>query len=199
MAFVTDTFTDSNGTPLTSHTGETGATWTSHGASAGIPTTQSNRLVPAAAECVQYASGTPASAEYDVEADVYASTTSGDAAVLARVSTSANTWYLAQYNSSGAAWRLYKRVSGTWTELGSFSQTLTAGNTYRLKLQIRDAAKKLFVDGVERISSADNAITAAGKAGIRFDGGTGTGLHLDNFQASDPVSRANMLSLLGVS
>ena len=58
-----------------------------------------------------------------------------------------------------------------------------------MKLEIRDAAKKVFIDGVERISSTDNAITAAGKAAIRYynsDWGFGTtGKAIDNFVATN--------------
>ena len=67
---------------------------------------------------------------------------------------------------------------------------LVNGTTSHLKLEIRDATKKFFIDGVERISSSDNAITAAGKAAIRYynsDWGFGTtGKPLDNFRATNP-------------
>src|SRR5207253_2474083 len=82
-------------------------------------------------------------------------------------------------------WHLVQIVSGTQTELGSYHQVLVAGTTYHMKLEIRDAAKKVFIDGVERISSSDNTITAAGKAAIRYedsDFGLGTtGMPIDNF------------------
>ena len=58
-----------------------------------------------------------------------------------------------------------------------------------MKLEIRDATKKVFIDGVERISSSDNTISAAGKAAIRYinsDWGFGTtGKAIDNFLATN--------------
>ncbi len=35
-----------------------------------------------------------------------------------------------------------------------------------MKFEVRDAAKKGYVDDVEKISSADNALTSVGKAGL---------------------------------
>lgn len=179
--FVSDTFTDANGTTLQLHTGETGATWTKLAGSDSV--IQSNRLDPPAAESVYSASGTPAGVEYDVTADLVTLNPvgTGDSAVLGRLVDNSN-YYLAQHSSAGGAWRIFKKVTGSFTQLGTFSQSLSASTTYALKLEIRDATKKLYVDGVERVSTTDNALTAAGVAGIRC---AATNYHLDNFQAVD--------------
>ena len=190
MSFVTDTFTDTDSTALTSHTGETGATWTKHTSygAATIGTIQSNRLRSGDVTndiCV-YASGSPATAEYDVQCDLVAmgavtNTFSGPAG---RIDTAANTMYLVQSRIAAAQHRLFKGVTGTFTQLGSFTATLASCT---VMLQIRDAAKKMFLNGVEQISSADNAITAAGKAGLRMkdDVSNSSGCHIDNFSATD--------------
>ncbi len=99
MAFVTDSFTDTNGTLLSSHTGETGATldetfrvvWGAHhpGTSRTGSTGQSQRT-----RILYYASGAPASADYDVEMDLVCvgTTDTGTAfGVLGRVATGAET------------------------------------------------------------------------------------------------------------
>ena len=74
-AFVTDTFTDTNGTAITSHTGELGATWAiwTPGNSATTPNViQSNLLISAEVNtnAWYYASGTPSSADYTVSANL---------------------------------------------------------------------------------------------------------------------------------
>lgn len=187
---VSDSFTDTAGTLLENHTGATGATWTKHSASTTTAQiTDAGRIRPSAvssATALYYASGVPASAEYDVTADfVVMSLVTIFTGITARTDTTANTFYFVRYNQTqGQLWQLYKFVAGTATLLGSFAQTLTVGQTYAVKLQIRDAAKKVFIDGVEQISSVDNAITAAGRAGVRLLDGSASdagALHLDNF------------------
>jgi hypothetical protein len=82
---------------------------------------------------------------------------------------------------------LLKVVAGAETNLGSHALTPVASETHTIKLQIRDAAKKVFVDTVERISSADNAITATGKAGVKWVGAqtSTTTIHMDDFSVND--------------
>lgn len=206
--FVSDSFTDTDSTALQSHTGETGATWTKHASGLGADAIINNNQLAFtdAAGAEYYASGTPASAEYDVEADVVVVDTTRDSAVgvLGRVDTSALTWYLADHVGSLNQWRLFRRVNGSFTSLGSFSQDLTNATTYELKLEIRDAAKKLYVDGVERISNADDNVKPAGRAGVRLDSTPGNtdGMRLDDFVATDlSVGGGDFtprMSLLGV-
>lgn len=196
MAFVDDTFTDAENTLVQNHTGEIGATWTKHsGSGTDAKVTNANRVIASASDqrAIYYASGVPANAEYDVEGSIRAVTNDGideDISVAGRMSTTATTFYFAENNPLGTdAWYLYKVVSGTFTSLGSYAQTLTAGNSYTVKLEIRDAAKKVYVDTVERISSTDNAITAAGRAGFYLwrdlVASNTTGFHLDSITASD--------------
>lgn len=194
MAFVTDTFSGGSDVALTSHAGEVGATW------AQIPTTfgsirvsAAGRAYPAAAQVATcYPVGTPASAEYDVAADVVCLSTSGlsglSLGVGGRYSTSDETGYLVR--TSGTQWGLLRGNSGSFTSLGTFNQTLAAGTTYALKLEIRNSAKKVYIDGVAQITSADNSIASTGVPvlrGVVAGGGTATaGVHLDNFTAADP-------------
>lgn len=189
---VSDSFTDTTNTLLQSHTGELGATWTRHTSSAA-----NNLAISSGGRCraafdsvtiIYYASGNPVTAEYDVQATFRPMTlVSGEAGGIAgRMSIAANTMYGARYIVASTQWQLFKVVGGTLTSLGLASATLTAATDYVVKLQIRNAAKKLFVDGVEILSSTDNAITSTGQAGFRvFTVGNGdtTGMHFDNFTA----------------
>jgi hypothetical protein len=188
MPFVSDTMTDTNGTALASHVGEIGATWAVHQSATGTATIQGNRLRYGNNNNTGrwYASGVPATSEYDVEADFYCvNAAASNAGILGRADTASDTYYYARF-VAGEGWRLYKFVSGTPSLLDSVSATLTNSTNYSVKLEIRNATKRLYVNGVLTLSSADNAITATGRAGIRFvASSTLNGLEIDNFVATD--------------
>lgn len=191
MIFSSDTFTGTDATVLSSHTGETGAAWAAHPSSANnaVLTNASKLRGDGAGLALYYASGSPATAEYDVDVGFTAvvGATGLYYGVAGRIDVSADTYYVAYYDKGAVAWALAKFVAGAGANLGSASAILTHGQTYALKLQIRDGTKKVFVNAVEVISSADNAITAAGKAGVYVSGQStnSTGYHLDNFSAND--------------
>jgi len=192
---VNDTFTEASDTTLASHTGETGATWAKHASYAGTirvigATDRIRQDAVSGGDAVYYASGTPATAEYDVQASLYVASNVDFAGLCGRIDTAANTYYLVIYYQANGTWVLDKVVAGTATNLGTYTQALTLSQSYTVKLEIRDATKKVYIDGVERISSADNAITAAGKGGVRINASSNsgtdiTGYHLDTFSVTD--------------
>ncbi len=190
--FTSDDFTGAEFTSLSSHTPSGGGSWTLHPSySNPLQISNANRAKNAAGSGsgAAYHSGTPATAEHDITGDFTYFSGGGteDIGICGRMSTTANTMYMWRYVGNG--WQLFKFVAGSATLLGSWSQSVSAGSTQAGKLEIRGAAKKGFVEGVERVSSSDNAITAAGRAGIRaFAGATNTSsTHIDNFVAADPV------------
>jgi hypothetical protein len=193
MPFASDTFTDTAGTELSLHTPSGGGSWTLHGSyTRTMVVSDANRCRQggtAGASCY-YHSASPASAEYDVSADLYVKTNNPiTMGVAGRIDTATNTMYATRYVSGSTQWELLRISGGSSASLGTYVQTLATETAYRVKLEVRDAAKKVFIDGVERISSADNAITAAGRAGVRqgsnTSGADGTGYHLDNWEAAD--------------
>lgn len=213
MAVVQDTFTDTAGTLLTSHTGEVGATWTNHPVfEATIQITDVNRIRPSTAStangCLAYASGVPSTADYSVSVVVVAKSLDDLAGVRGRHDTTANTCYEAIYNAVGIStqWRLAKRVAGAFTELGTFSQAISLDTAYTLKLEMIGTAIKLYVDDVERVSVTDGDVTAVGRAAVTFWGDDVTpsntvGIHLDSLTADVAgVSRRQGLraALMGV-
>ncbi len=208
MLFSQDTFTDTSGTALDAHTGEIGASWAVHASALGVmEITNANRLYVLAGNtntARYYASGVPASPDYDVEVDLVmlASNATGTSAeawgVLGRVDTAANNRYEAHYLMPDAIWQLRKSVAGTGSTLGTpYSQVLSANTTYRLKLQMRGTTLKLFVDGVERCSATDSDFSAAGRAGLvgldGFESSYSIGPHFDNFAATDAASGRKFL------
>lgn len=74
--------------------------------------------------------------------------------------------------------------SGSATNIGTpVSITLTAGQTYRLKVVVSGNSHKVYVNDVLYISQTDSTFTAAGYVGLRFynnSGSTQTGT-FDNF------------------
>lgn len=185
--FVIDTFSgEAAGTDLSAHTGEAGTTWTALSGEIRIAASGRCYNVHSAGHSYYRASGSPATAEYDVELDVIGVTTlTVSVGVAGRIDDVSNLYFGDALQGTGL--RLFKRVAGTFTQLGSYATTVDGSYDARLRLEIRDDAKKLYENGVQRISSADNVLTAAGNAGVRADGvsGSTTGLHFDNLTATD--------------
>jgi lysophospholipase L1-like esterase len=197
--FVTDTFTDTAGTALASHTGETGATWTrtTMNATGDLRITAGGRVRPnttTGGGSFYAASGTPGGTNYGVQAGVYVAGThnNGYAGVVLRNqggSGSEQTYWVI-YNGFSGSWELWKTPSGSpsGTQIGSgVSATLTVGQTYTLRLAVVGSLLKAYVDGVEIISTSDTSVTGTGTAGIVGYGTwlDSTGLHLDDFRADD--------------
>jgi hypothetical protein len=163
--FLNDTFTEASNTALTSHTSDSGHSWSAQTDTmtvlGGVGYVGGGSAITTA---FQISSATPGAAEYDVTIVCQHTANAGNEGSLGR-RTASNTYYTT-YCASGTV-QLDKVVSGVSTNLGSWAGGLANGVDYTSKLEIRDAAKKVFIDGVERISSADNAITAAGAVGIR--------------------------------
>jgi hypothetical protein len=196
--FAADTFTGADGTAIVGggYTASDGGTWSEHpNELAGTAClSDANACRTSAAGLSMYIhSATPGGAEYDVELDVICKTAASPADVTGpagRILTAARTYYFGNHSRAGATWELRKFVGGVNTLLGSSAGALTAGVTYHAKLEIRNAAKKLFVDGVELISSADNVIAGAGQAGFRQSSAgaamtNSNGYHADSFVATD--------------
>lgn len=142
----------------------------------------------------------PLSAEYDVEVDCQILTNFGNNGIIARASSTIRTFYHFYYQSG--TWNLIKHINGLTTNLWTISSGgVGPGDTVRMKAEIRNATKKLFVDdggGYDEIfSSTDNQITAKGFVGLRsaFQYGDNEGSQFTNFTATDttdPPGRPRM-------
>jgi concanavalin A-like lectin/glucanase superfamily protein len=196
-----DSFTGTAGTDLGSHTSDNGAGWTRW--VVDTPTavlTSGNRLTRNGVGGISYlTSVVPNTADYQVSADVYvASLITDDAAgVVGRFDTTNTnaTRYMARYNVTKGWWELRKDVNGAGSSLGTWTATLTVGQTYNVALDMKGTTIRMLVDGVVRASVTDTSISGVGAAGIRLgSGNTGasptdtTGLHLDNFRLNPPAA-----------
>lgn len=200
-SFVVDSLTGTAAQNLTAHTGTTGATWAKNGTNATadfiFTTTPDATAIRSTvtANTFYYASGTPATADYDVQADIVpiGTPTAGFIGVMGREDTTAATGYEFGYNKGFGQWRLYRWGSGTATGIGtSVAATLTSGTTYTIKLQMRSNVLTCYVNGTVTITYTDaSSISAAGRAGI-FTNNTGSNndtnsYFMRNFSASDPL------------
>lgn len=173
--FLSDTFTDTAGTLLENHTPDIGSTWSKIAGAGSIDITLGGkaRLASTISGTVLYSnSADPVYEEYSVTATVTSSgetSTSQVVGVIARKQSGADTYYRA-YLIGGASGsrgaKLDKVVAGTVTNLGTYLFDWVASTNYTIKLEVNNSAKKVYIDGVERISSFDNAITNKGTAGL---------------------------------
>lgn len=189
-AFVQDSFTDTNATALQSHTGETGATWAKLTGFTRDAQIQSNVLENLTnSDAAYYASGAPASADYEVELD-YSWVNSGLATseVLGRMDTSTGDFYSFYYRRDANQYRLRKRVGGTYTTLSSVSGSSPGSGVYiNHRLALSGSNLEGFADDVSVLTATDSSLTAAGKAGLAFTspGSTGPRIRVDNFLATE--------------
>jgi len=189
--FTNDSFTDTAGTLLENHTGETGAVWTKNPVfSAGsIAITAAGRIRGNGTNGVYCESAVPASADYDVEADLYVATNADAAGISGRLSTSVATHYLFDYEAGGT-FNLFTVVNGSTLNETSFTIALTVGQTYRMRLSLRGTRISCYVNGVMVISITDTNIAGPGRAGVLMTTATTdtVGYQLDNFTGSIPAT-----------
>jgi hypothetical protein len=106
-----------------------------------------------------------------------ASTTS--MGVFARSDLAANSYYLLR--SNGTSWNLFTNIAGSFTSIGSYAATLVNGDVARI--QCIGSTIKAFINGVERISVTDTAITTGSYAGVRST--QSSTARYDNFTTAD--------------
>lgn len=220
-AFLTDSFTDTNGTVITSHTGELGATWTALTGSGVVPTIQSNAVTAgtgASANALYYASAVPASADYTVTADVlYNGGDSKPAGPAGRLSTGAQTGYFALiWNPATGSldkFAIFKYVAGTLTVIAGTGSppTITSGVTYRITLDMVGTTIAMRVQRLSDnywlnssdtwqvgqtncLSVTDSDITAAGRPGFWASRTTAAPSELLSIEANPIAATAVTLS-----
>lgn len=95
-----------------------------------------------------------------------------DGGLLGRFTDQSNFYLAAVYDDSGRAGginlRLYKRVAGGFTQLGSGQNfTWTRGTKKTVRLTMSGTTISVSVDGTTLISVTDSSHTSAGKIGVR--------------------------------
>ncbi|NNH67839.1 SGNH/GDSL hydrolase family protein [Rhizobium laguerreae] len=192
--FTSDDFVDTDGTIITNHTGEKGASWLpQNGYTPATPNGIKNGRMwsPTATGVYRVAADSVgiSSANYYVEAVLTrVSVLAGDnVGIIGRAQTSANTLYFARYNDTAGGWQLFKTVAGSSTQLGStIADTFAAAAQKTLRLTMNGTTISVQVGGATIISVTDSAIASAGRPGCRFGFAQSdtTGIHLESLTAA---------------
>lgn len=201
-AVSADEFTISTSTSLAGRTGSLDETWSSGTGSIQVIPSGGGRIRTGDVAAASAVSGAvPPSADYAVEADVAVQTLLAGSApgVLGRFSGSdpSQSFYQLRYLKDADAFELWRQDAGARTRLASYGQTLAAGGTYRMRLQMNGSSIRVFIDGQLRVDVSDSSISAAGQGGVVFGHGGSTarptdttGMHLDNFRLSTLTTAA---------
>lgn len=176
MAFFADNFTGTDGTTLQAHAPDTGTSWTRlWGTNAANDLEiNGNACRPDAnagdAGLIYTADATYPSANYDITwTQVSLSTLlTHPFYAFVRIQDQEN-MYAVRLMTGTTACQLYKKVSGSWSALGSAFDEPVDGSV--CKLEINGTTLKFFDDGVQVASATVSDISAAGKAGIGAGGG----------------------------
>lgn len=176
MIFFSDQFIGDTGTLLQNHTPNKGVSWTVVWQTAAGEDFQIN----GSKQCVQAgdvggSTGVIYSADITYQGSDYyilcdqINTPDTDSYLFVR-QTDVDNMYAVRLISGASASQLYKKVSGTWTALGS---AFTADSGSRsLKLEIIGSTLTFYSDGVSMATATDSDLTATGKAGIGGGGGS---------------------------
>lgn len=110
--------------------------------------------------------------------------------IAGQADTAAETSYAAVRDSLAGTWKITKFTGGGGsTDLGSYSQALSNGVTYNIRLELRTNSQKLYVDNVLRVTTTDSAIIIPGCCGLGiYSVGASTdftGTHWDDYIYTD--------------
>lgn len=190
--FVEDSLTDTDNTLVENHTGEIGATWTKHSltATGSAQISNANRAHSTTANPVIYtASGVPPAAEYSVSGPWRVITDINDlCGFVARFASPTVANGYTTYMFGAGSIYLARLDAGAETILATLSETYSLNTDINAIFQLKNGAIKLFLEGIEKLSSADNTYTAAGLVGLFFNlvaATDTTGSHIGSFLAVD--------------
>ena len=172
MAFLTDTFTETSDTAGTSHTSDSGHTYTDVLRTMVVIGSEDRvRGDSSSATSAMVSSATPASNEYDVEAEILRTTSDPYPlpGVWARYDAGANA-YIQAYMNHGTNQLSLEEVNGGTVSEGNYgSQTWAVDTPYALKLVIRNGTNgvKAYIGGTLKAQLTGDVATAIGKVGVR--------------------------------
>lgn len=195
---LTDTFTDTDGVLLQSHFPDSSVSsdsiWQPLGFVDVGATTQNaeiNTNRARSASLTAYSrtyrnTAVPATAEYDVEADFVVG--SDGSYICGRLSPTGTTnatvdRYETFYDRATGNF-IQRVVGGVGTVLDSVTLS-TGSGVHAIKLELRDAAKKVYEDASEILTTTDNTVSQVGRAGLAFAPHATNANYIDNFSATN--------------
>ena len=188
MPFIFDTFTGTAGVNLKAHAPEIGvmAYWVS--GSDTLLLTNENRLRchGTASRCLYC---TPAASRFhSCQADVVVKSLISGVGLVARSNSNFKSAYYADHDAESGVWTIRRLYETSEADLGNAMLAMEVGETYSVVLDCTvDGVIALRVDGVEVLSVTDAVplngrhVGVYGTSAVAND----TGLHLDNFSASN--------------
>lgn len=194
LPFLVDSFTDVDGTPITSHAGESGHAWAAQiGSAPASPLTISGGslyLPVDAPPPAGYITDNAPIADCYVECSLLLRSVQSNVAPgpIGRASALARTMYNARYSTTTEAWELYKWVAGAATLLQSLPAALEVGVPYTCGLKMVGTSISMVIGGVEQAPITDTTpeLAGPGLCGV-FQGGFATspttGLHITSILA----------------
>lgn len=172
--FVNDTFTDTNDTLLSDHTGETGATWTQHSGATGAIIIRSNRAHKdnTSNSSLYYASGLPSGVNYTVEAEEIDITAEGRSSRICGWIDTATITAICIGRINTTTLEFGKFINGTFTQLDTLTISFSTNQPRILKLTRSGTNFEWFVDNVSQGVTAitDAEFSSAGRIGVRMTG-----------------------------
>lgn len=175
MTSFSDDFNRANSTDL-------GANWVEVSGDWSIV---SNQLSPGAAGGTIILRAASPMATNDNSAQVtIAATTAASQGVWCRGNSNISQGYL--WRNNGSSWDLFSVVGGSFTVIGTYAAAAAPGDV--AKVQAVGSTIKGFVNGVERASVTNTAVTTGTSVGIRSD--SAGAIRYDDFTAADVTAGA---------
>ena len=197
--FVSDTFTDTTGVLLDSHTPEIGGIWIKRGGKNVNVDIQSNALGTTALKNVLLIytnSAPPGNVNYDISINAIIPSSNEDNrgnGLVGRYLDN-NNYYYGWYKEQTTVFEIKKVILGVVTTLDSTSENIANG-TFEFKFEVKDATKKFYLDSVEKATTTDNDLTVAGLVGI-ISKRVNTSQTRDSFLAVDTAAPVAINSIM---
>jgi hypothetical protein len=170
VASFSDDFNRANSTDL-------GAGWVEVSGDWSIVSSQ---LSPGAAggTIILRAAGAMASSDHYAQVTIAAATAASQG-VWCRGNSNISQGYL--WRNNGTSWDLFSVVGGSFTIIGTYAAAAASGDI--AKIQAVGSTIKGFVNGIERVSTTNSAVTTGTSVGIRSD--SAGAIRYDDFTAAD--------------
>jgi len=185
--FLYDSITGANGTNITAHTGELGATNSYQPQGAGTVLINNNAAYCTGGPAYVITSGTPDTADYTVEAvvdvkSVIADTVTNGCVLFLRLPATGSAWIAVLFNGE------YCAVA--WDgNLGSLISAPLSVGQHVVRVSVAGTSVNVYFDGVLNQTVTASSPTAKGKAGYGWQSAitTTTGIHIMSVIAYDAV------------
>jgi hypothetical protein len=174
---IKDDFTESSTVDLTAHTPDVGTSWDlvwQTGTTSKLQVNNAKQAISpntvANSGVIYKANATYPQADYSIETKIIAGFTGTNrGGLLARLTDQEN-FYILRFTTGATVTRLYKKVSGTVTAIGSgFTADPKLYDVVRLELV--GSTLKYYFNEILQATITDSAISTAGQGGLAMGGG----------------------------